>query len=47
VLLTTFANYQRKFTVVPDISLRKGIYFLEVFDLTTQKVVSGAVLLKM
>lgn len=47
VLLTTYANYLYKFTVVPAISLRKGIYFLEVFDLSTQKVAGGSILLKM
>lgn len=47
VLLTTYVNYLRKFTVVPNVSLRKGIYFLEVFDLSTQKVASGSILLKM
>jgi hypothetical protein len=47
VVFTWFANYQYKYIVVPEISLRKGIYFLEVFDLSTQKVAGGSILLKM
>lgn len=47
VLYTTFANGLHRFTVVPDVSLIKGIYFLEVFDLSTQKIAGGSILLKM
>lgn len=47
VLYTTLASYLHKIPVVPDVTLRKGIYFLEVFDLTVQKVAGGTILIKL
>lgn len=47
VLYTRVTNGLHRVTVVPDVSLRKGIYFLEVFDLSTQKIAGGSILLKM
>ncbi|MRG45483.1 T9SS type A sorting domain-containing protein [Chitinophaga sp. SYP-B3965] len=47
VMFTMFVNYQHKHNVIPHDSLRKGIYFLEIFDLSTQKVAGGSILLKM
>jgi hypothetical protein len=47
VLYTTFASGLHRVTVVPDVTLTKGIYFLEVFDLSTQKISGGSILLKM
>ncbi|MGX5820725.1 T9SS type A sorting domain-containing protein [Chitinophaga lutea] len=35
-----------KFTAIPPATLRKGVYFLKVFDDTTQRLAGGLVLLK-
>lgn len=46
-LVNVFVNYQHKYTVVPNVPLRRGVYFLKVWDVDAQKTAGGAVLLKM